>query len=46
MNFEDIRSRAYADFEEQSNLLDPSIIIINYCFIINVYYIYNCIINS
>ena len=47
MNFEDIRSRAHADFEEQNNLLEPSIIIIiNHCFIINAYYIYNCIINS
>jgi len=35
MNFEEIISRAQGDFEEQNKVLEPSIIIINYCDIIN-----------
>ena len=34
------------EFEEQTNVLESSIIIINYCVIINAYYNYNYIINS
>ena len=35
------------DFEELSKVLEPSIVIINYCaLIINAYYNYNCIINA
>jgi hypothetical protein len=46
INLEEILSRPHWNFEEQSRVLKPSIIIINYCFIINAYYNYNCIINS
>ena len=45
MNFEEILSCAFGDFEEQNEVFEHSTIIINYCIIINNVY-YNCIINS
>jgi len=43
ITFEEILSRAHGNFEEQNKVLDPSIVIINYCIIIiNAYY--NCIV--
>jgi hypothetical protein len=44
INFEEILSRAHGNFEEQNKVLEPSIININYCIIINAYY--NYIINA
>ena len=45
-NFEEILSRVHPNFEEQNKILEPCIIIINYCIIIsNANYNYNCIIN-
>ena len=38
INFEEKLLRAHRHFEEQSNVLDSSIITINYCIIINAYY--------
>lgn len=35
LNFEEILSLAYGDFEEQSKVLEPSVIIVNYCIIVN-----------
>jgi hypothetical protein len=40
INFVEILSRGNGNFEEQNKILDLSIIIINYCIIINVYYDY------
>jgi len=38
-----ILSRAHGNFELQTKVLDPSIVIINYCIIIiNAYYIFFC----
>ena len=37
-HFEEILSRAHGNYEEQSMDLEPSIVIINYCIFINVYY--------
>ena len=42
-NFEEILSHAHGNFEEQKKVLEPSIIIPNYCIIIiiiNAYYNY------
>jgi len=36
--FEEIFSCALGNFEEQNKVLEPSIIIINCCIIINAYY--------
>ena len=45
INFEEILSRPHGNFEEQNKVLELSIIITNYCFIIiNEYY--NYIINA
>jgi hypothetical protein len=38
--FEEILSGAHENFEEQNKVLESSIIIINYCIIINVNYNY------
>jgi hypothetical protein len=45
-NFEEIPLCAHGNFEQQNKVLESSIIIFNYCIIINAYYNYNCIINS
>jgi len=42
LNFEEILWRTYGNFEEKNKVLNSSIIIINYCFIINTYYNYVC----
>ena len=34
INFEEILSRAHGNFKEQNSVLEPSIIITNYCIII------------
>ena len=39
INFEEILSRTLWNFEEQSKVSEPSVIIINYCVIIHAYYI-------
>ena len=36
MNFKEIISRDYGNIEEQNKVLEPSIIIINYCIIITI----------
>jgi hypothetical protein len=47
INFEEILSRVHRSFKTQNKVLESSIIIIDYCIIINnAYYNYNCIINS
>ena len=46
MNFEEILSLARGTFEEKNKVFEPSVIIINYCIIINAYYNCNCIIKS
>ena len=40
VHFEECLSRAFGNFEERNKVLEPSIIIINYCIniIINAYY--------
>ena len=38
--FEEILSRDHRNVQEQHNILELSIIIINYCIIINAYYNY------
>jgi hypothetical protein len=40
INFKETLSRAHGNFEEQNKVLEPSIININYCIIINAYYNY------
>ena len=46
-NFEEILSLAHGNYEEQTEVLQLSVIIINYCtVIINASYNCNCIINS
>jgi len=40
INFEEILSDAYGDFEGQNKVLESSIIILNYCIIINAYFNY------
>jgi hypothetical protein len=45
INFEEILSGAHGNFEKQNRVLEPSIIIINSCIIINAIY-YNYIINA
>ena len=45
-HFEEVLSRAYGKFEEQNMDLEPSIVIINYCIILNAYYNCNYIIRS
>jgi hypothetical protein len=40
MNFEEFFLDAYGDFEGQNKVLESSIIIINYCIIINAYFNY------
>jgi hypothetical protein len=45
-NFEGILWRDHGKSEEQNKVLEPSIIIINYCDVINAYNSYNYIINS
>jgi len=42
LNFEEILWRTYGNFEEKNKGLNSSIIIFNYCFIINTYYNYVC----
>jgi len=46
INFEEILSRAHGNSEVHNKVWEPSIIIINYCIIINAHYNYNCIIIS
>jgi hypothetical protein len=43
---EEILSRDHGNFEEHNKVLESSIIIINYCIIINIKAYYNCIINE
>jgi len=40
INFEEILSDGCGDFERQNKVLESSIIIINYCIIINAYFNY------
>ena len=44
INLEEILSRALEKFEKQNKFLESSIIITNYCIIINAYY--NFVINE
>jgi len=44
INFEELLSRVHGDFVEKNKVFEPSVIIINYCIIINAYY--NYIINA
>ena len=37
-NFEEILSRAHGNFEKQNKVLDPTLIIINYCIVVNAYH--------
>jgi hypothetical protein len=41
INFEEILSSAHGNFEVQNKVLELSIIITNYCIIMNAYYIHN-----
>ena len=42
INFEEILSRVHGYFEKQNKVLEPTLIIINYCIVVNVYYkLYN-----
>jgi len=38
--FQRILWRTYGNFEEENKVLEPAIIVINYCIIINAYYNY------
>ena len=40
IHFAEILSRVHGNFEERNKVLEPSIIIINYCIIINAQYNY------
>jgi hypothetical protein len=46
INFEEIHLRARGNFEEQIKVLEPSIIIINFCIIIIIIIIINAFYND
>ena len=46
INYEEIFSRDHGNFEEHNEVLESSIIIINYCIVIIINAYYNCIIRA